>query len=52
MLWGCSSAAGTGRLRIEGTMNGAKYRQILDKNPLQRANDLRLGGKICILTGQ
>ena len=27
MLWGCFSAAGTGRLvRIEGNMNGAKYR--------------------------
>ena len=27
MLWGCFSAAGTGRLvRIEGKMNGAKYR--------------------------
>uniref|UniRef100_A0AAZ3RB12 Uncharacterized protein n=1 Tax=Oncorhynchus tshawytscha TaxID=74940 RepID=A0AAZ3RB12_ONCTS len=27
MLWGCLSAVGTGRLaRIEGKMNGAKYR--------------------------
>jgi hypothetical protein len=27
MLWGCFSATGTGRLvRIEGKMNGAKYR--------------------------
>uniref|UniRef100_A0AAZ3RCN5 Uncharacterized protein n=1 Tax=Oncorhynchus tshawytscha TaxID=74940 RepID=A0AAZ3RCN5_ONCTS len=33
MLWGCFSAAGTGRLvRIEGKMNGAKYREILDEN--------------------
>ena len=33
MLWGCFSAAGTGRLvRIEGKMNGAKYSEILDKN--------------------
>jgi hypothetical protein len=31
MLWGCFSAAGTGSLvRIEGKMNGAKYRKILD----------------------
>ena len=44
MLWGCFSAAGTGRLvRIEGKMNGAKYRKILDENLLQSAQDLRLG---------
>jgi hypothetical protein len=37
-LCGCFSAAGTGRLvRIE-----AKYREILDDNLLQRAQDLRL----------
>ena len=35
MLWGCFSAAGTRRLvRIEVKMNGAKYREILDENPL------------------
>jgi hypothetical protein len=35
MLWGCFSAAGTGRLvRIEGKMNGAKYREILNRNLL------------------
>uniref|UniRef100_A0AAZ3RDC3 Tc1-like transposase DDE domain-containing protein n=1 Tax=Oncorhynchus tshawytscha TaxID=74940 RepID=A0AAZ3RDC3_ONCTS len=40
MLWGCFSAAGTGSLvRIEGKMNGAKYREIL----LQNAEDFRLG---------
>ena len=44
MLWGCFSAAGTGRLvRIEGKMNGAKYREILDENLLQSVLDLRLG---------
>ena len=44
MLWGCFSAAGTGRLvRIEGKMNGAKYREILDENLLQSTQDLRLG---------
>ena len=38
------SAAGTGRLvRIEGKMNGAKYRELLDENLLQSAKDLRLG---------
>ncbi|MBN3294624.1 TCB2 transposase, partial [Polypterus senegalus] len=44
MLWGGFSAAGTGRLvAIEGKMNAAKYRDILDKNLLQSAKDLRLG---------
>ena len=44
MLWRCFSAAGTGRLvRIEGKMNAAKYREILDENLLQSAQDLRLG---------
>ena len=44
MLWGCFSAAGTGRLvRIEGKMNGAKYREILDENLLQSAQDLSPG---------
>ncbi len=44
MLWGCFSAAGTGRLvAIEGKMNAVKYRDILDENLLQSAQDLRLG---------
>ena len=44
MLWGCFSASGTGRLlRIEGKINRAKYREILDENLLQSAQDLRLG---------
>jgi hypothetical protein len=43
MLWGCLSAAGTGKLVwIEGKMNRAKYRKILDENLLQSAQDLRL----------
>ena len=34
--WGCFSGAGIGGLvRIEGKMNGAKYREILDENLLQ-----------------
>jgi hypothetical protein len=42
MVWGCFSA--TGRLvRIEGKMNKAKYREILDENLLQNAQALRLG---------
>ena len=44
MVWGCFSVAGTGRLvRIEGKMNRAKYREILDENLLQSSQDLRLG---------
>jgi hypothetical protein len=44
MIWVCFSAPGTGRLvRIEGKMNGAKYREILDENLLQSTQDLRLG---------
>jgi hypothetical protein len=44
MLWGCFSAAGTGRLvRIDGKINRAKYREILDENLLQITQDLRLG---------
>jgi hypothetical protein len=35
MLWGCFSAARTGRLvRIKGKMNGVKHREILDENLL------------------
>ena len=44
MLWGCFSVAETGRLvRIEGTMDRAMFREILDENLLQSAQDLRLG---------
>ncbi|KAG2465867.1 TCB1 transposase, partial [Polypterus senegalus] len=44
MLWGCLSAAGTGRtVRIKGKMTAAMYRDILDENLLQSALDLRLG---------
>ncbi|CAB1445178.1 unnamed protein product [Pleuronectes platessa] len=44
MLWGCFSSAGTGKLvRIEGKMDGAKYREILEENLMQSAKDLRLG---------
>ncbi|MGH0128342.1 UNVERIFIED_CONTAM: hypothetical protein FKN15_055768 [Acipenser sinensis] len=44
MLWGCFSLAGTGKLvRIEGMMDGAKYREILEGNLFQSFRDLRLG---------
>jgi hypothetical protein len=44
MLRGSFSEAGTEILvRIEGKLNRAKYREIFDKNLLQRAQDHRLG---------
>ncbi|KAK1801386.1 hypothetical protein P4O66_023067, partial [Electrophorus voltai] len=44
MLWGCFLVAGTVRLvRVEGKMNAAMYRDILEENLLQSALDLRLG---------
>ena len=44
MLWGCFSAARPGRLfRVEGKMNSAMYRDIIDDNLLQSALDLGLG---------
>ena len=43
MLWGCFSLTKTRRLvRLEETINGAKYRQILEENLLQSAKGLRL----------
>ena len=40
----CFSSAGTGKLvRIEGMMDGAKYREILEGNLFQSSRDLRLG---------
>jgi hypothetical protein len=43
-LWGCVSSSGPGkRVRIEGMMDGAKYREILDGNLIQSSRDLRLG---------
>ena len=47
MLWGCFSSAGTGKLvRIEGMMDGAKYREILEENLFQSSRNLRLGRRI------
>jgi hypothetical protein len=44
MMWACFSAAGTERVvRIKGKMNREKYREILDENLFQSAQDLRLG---------
>ena len=47
MLSRCFSAAGTGRLvRIQGKMNGAMCKEILDENLLLSVQDLRLGQKL------
>jgi hypothetical protein len=53
MVWGSFSVAGTRRLVwIEGKMNRAKYREILDKkNLFQSAQDLRLRAKVPLPTG-
>ena len=46
MLCGCFSSAGTGALvRIEGKMDGAKYRKIREENLLPSARKLKLGQK-------
>ena len=42
MLWVCFSAAWR-LVRIKGKMNGAKYREILEGNLIQSAQDFRLG---------
>ncbi|KAK1789282.1 hypothetical protein P4O66_015226, partial [Electrophorus voltai] len=44
MLWVCFSSAGKGKLvRVDGKMDGAKCRAILEENLLEAAKDLRLG---------
>ena len=49
MLGGCFSPAGTGKLvRIEGTMEGAKYTRILDENLLESAMNLNLGRRFTL----
>ena len=46
MLWGCFSSAGTvAFVRIEGKMDGAKYKKILEENLLPSARKLKLGRK-------
>ncbi len=43
MPWGCFSAAGTGEvIREDGKLNAAKYRDILNENMIQSAQNLRL----------
>ena len=53
MLWGCLSAVGTGRLvRIEGKMNGVKYREIHDERPAPECSGPQTGPKVHLPTGQ
>jgi hypothetical protein len=43
MLWGCFSSSGTGKLvRIEGMMDGAIQRKMIEGNLFQSYRDLRL----------
>ena len=40
MVWACFSSAGTGKMvKIDGKMDGAKYRTILEENLLESAKD-------------
>jgi hypothetical protein len=49
MLWEWFSSAGTGKLvRIDGMMDGAKYREILEGNLFQSFRDSRLGQRFTI----
>ncbi|MGH0167791.1 UNVERIFIED_CONTAM: hypothetical protein FKN15_052775 [Acipenser sinensis] len=44
MLWGCFNASGPGKLvKIEGKMDTAKYREIVEENLMNSARDLGLG---------
>ena len=49
MLWGCFSSAGAGALvRIEGKMDGAKYRKIREEILLSSAIKLKFGQNFII----
>lgn len=43
MIWGCFAYNGTGQLKIEGTMNAAKYIQILEDCLQSSVEKLELG---------
>lgn len=36
------------RVRVEGKLNGAKYRDILNENLVQSTQDLRLGQRLTL----
>ena len=53
MLWGCFSAAGTGRIvRIEGKINAAMYSDILDENLFQTGATVHLSAGQTTLSTQ
>jgi hypothetical protein len=52
MLWGRFSSAGTGKLvRIEGMMDNAKYREILEGNLFQ-SSSFESGTEVHLPAGQ
>ena len=53
MLWGCFSSAGTGKLvRIEGMMDDAKYREILEGKPVSVFQRFETGREVHLPAGQ
>ena len=53
MLWGCFSSAGTGKLvRIEGMMDGAKSRVLLERKPVSVFQRFETGTEVHIPAGQ
>ena len=48
MLWTFSAKWTGSQVRIEGKINGAKYREILDENLVQSTQDLRLGQRFTV----
>ncbi|KAM7388883.1 hypothetical protein PAMP_022892 [Pampus punctatissimus] len=43
MVWACFSSAGTGKMvKIDGKMDGAKYRTILEENLMESARALKM----------
>ena len=53
MLWGCLSLSGTGKLvRIEGMMDGTKYREILEGKHISVFQRFETGMEVHLPAGQ
>ena len=53
MLWGCFSSTGNGKLvRIDGMMDGTKYREILEGKPVSVFQRFETGTDVHLLAGQ